>query len=126
VGVSVLHHVDVSATLASTFSLLAPGGLFAFSEPNILNPLIWAERNVGWLRERRHVLEHERAFTAAGLKNVFEVAGFEVDVAEPYEFLFPTTPRNLIPAVRRVESLLERTPLRAIAGSVHVAGRRTT
>lgn len=126
VGVSVLHHVDVSATLASTFSLLAPGGRFAFSEPNILNPLIWAERNLDWLRRRRHVLPHERAFTAAGLRRVFEDAGFVIDVAEPYEFLWPTTPRRFIPGVLRVEPLLERTPLRAIAGSVHIAGHRMT
>jgi SAM-dependent methyltransferase len=124
VGVSVLHHIDLPAALESTFSLLAPGGRFAFSEPNILNPLIWAERNIDWLRRRRHVLEHERAFTAGGLKEVFEQAGYTVDVAESYEFLWPNAPGVLVPGVLRIEPLLERTPLRAIAGSVHIAGRR--
>jgi SAM-dependent methyltransferase len=124
VGVSVLHHIDLPAALASTFSLLAPGGRFAFSEPNIVNPLIWAERNIDWLRRRRHVLEHERAFTAGGLKEDFEEAGYTVDVAEPYEFLWPNAPGVLVPGVLRIEPLLERTPLRAIAGSVHIAGRR--
>lgn len=124
VGVSVLHHVDLEATFASTFSLLRPGGRFAFSEPNILNPQVWAERNVGWLGRRRHTLPHERAFTAAGLRRAFEGAGFTVDVAEPFEFLHPATPPRLIGPVRRVERVLERTPLRAIAGSVRIAGRR--
>jgi len=67
VGVSVLHHVDLDATFDSTFALLRAGGRFAFSEPNILNPQIWAERNVPWVARRRHVLPHERAFTAANL-----------------------------------------------------------
>lgn len=124
VGVSVLHHIDLEATIASTFSRLRPGGRFAFSEPNSRNPQVWAERKVGWVARRRHVLPHERAFTPAELRRTFEDSGFAVDVAEPFEFLHPSTPARLIPAVRRLERLLERTPARQIAGSVRVAGRR--
>ncbi len=124
VGVSVLHHVDLDATLASTFSLLRPSGRFAFSEPNIRNPQVWTERNVTWVGRARHVVPHERAFTAAGLRRAFETAGFLVDEAEPFEFLHPSTPARLVPALRRLEGLLERTPARAIAGSVRIAGRQ--
>lgn len=124
VGVSVLHHVDLAATIATTFSHLVPGGRFAFSEPNIRNPQVWAERRVGWIARRRHVLPHERAFTARGLRSSFEEAGFTVDVAEPFEFLHPATPTRLIPGLRRLERLLERTPARAIAGSIELAGHR--
>ena len=35
-----------------TFSLLRPGGRFAFSEPNLANPQVWAERNVEVVRRR--------------------------------------------------------------------------
>jgi SAM-dependent methyltransferase len=124
VGVSVLHHVDLAATLASTFSLLRPGGRFAFTEPNILNPQVWAERNVPWVARRRHTLPHERAFTAAGLRRAFEEARLVVDEARPFEFLHPATPPSLIRPVRRLERLLERTPARHVAGSVRIAGRR--
>jgi SAM-dependent methyltransferase len=124
VGVSVLHHVDLRATLEHTFSLLGRSGCFAFSEPNSLNPQVWAERNVSWLARRRHVLPHERAFTAAGLRAAMERAGFIVDRAEPFEFLHPSTPAWLVPAVLRLERLLERSPARHVAGSVRVAGRR--
>ncbi|MFY9577884.1 MAG: class I SAM-dependent methyltransferase [Gaiellaceae bacterium] len=124
VGVSVLHHVDLDATFRSTFSRLRPGGRFAFSEPNIRNPQVWAERNVPWVGRRRHTLPHERAFTAGGLRRTFEGAGFVVDLAEPFEFLHPSTPQTLIPAVRGLERFLEGTPARIVAGSVRIAGRR--
>lgn len=124
VGVSVLHHVNLNLALATTFSRLRPGGRFAFSEPNMANPQIWAERHVAAIRRWRHVTEHETAFRARELRAILERSGLEVEVAEPFEFLHPSTPRRLIGAVRRLERGLERTPLRAIAGSVRIAGRR--
>lgn len=124
VGVSVLHHVDLEACLAHTFSHLRPGGRFAFSEPNLANPQVWAERNIELVRRRRHVTPHETAFRAGELRRRFERGGLEVSVCEPFEFLHPATPAALIPAVSRVEALAERTPLRAIAGSIRIAGRR--
>lgn len=124
VGVSVLHHVDVDLTLRNVFPRLRPGGRFAFSEPNILNPQVWAERRFGVLRRLRHVLPHEIAFSAAGLRRTFEAAGLEVELAEPFEFLHAATPGRLIPVVERVERVLEGTPVRSLAGSVRIAGRK--
>ena len=124
VGVSVLHHIDLDACLKSVFPLLRRGGRFAFSEPNILNPQVWAERRFGWLRRVRNVLPHEVAFRAADLRRAFEDAGLVVELAEPFEFLHASTPRRLIGAVERVERALESTPVRAIAGSIRLAGRK--
>jgi SAM-dependent methyltransferase len=124
VGVSVLHHVDLNACFAHTFTRLRPGGRFAFSEPNMANPQVWAERHVGVVRRLRHVTPHETAFHVDDLRNQFERAGFRVDVCEPFEFLHPSTPERLIGAVERVERVLEGTPLRRVAGSIRIAGRR--
>jgi SAM-dependent methyltransferase len=124
VGVSVLHHLNLDLTLSSTFAALRPGGTFAFSEPNMANPQIWAERHVAAVKRRRHVTEHETAFRARELSRILGRHGLVVDVAEPFEFLHPATPRAWIEAVQRIEGRLERSPLRAIAGSVRVAGRR--
>ena len=124
VGVSVLHHIDLDACLGNVFPLLRSGGRFAFSEPNILNPQVWAERRFGWLRRVRHVLPHEVAFRASDLRRSFEDAGLVVEVAEPFEFLHASTPRRLIGTVERVERALEATPVRAIAGSIRLAGRK--
>jgi SAM-dependent methyltransferase len=124
VGVSVLHHLDIGLALRKTFALLRPGGRFAFSEPNMANPQVWAERHIGWVARRRHVTEHETAFRADQLARLLEGAGLEVELAEPFEFLHPAVPARLIRPVLTVERWLERTPMRAIAGSVRVSGRR--
>jgi 2-polyprenyl-3-methyl-5-hydroxy-6-metoxy-1,4-benzoquinol methylase len=124
VGVSVLHHLNMELTLRNTFPLLRPGGRFAFSEPNMANPQVWAERHIGWVARRRHVTEHETAFRAKQLARDLEAAGLVVEVAEQFEFLHPAVPARLIRPVLTVERWLERTPVRAIAGSIRVAGRR--
>ncbi len=124
VGVSVLHHVDMASCLVNTFSKLDSGGRFAFSEPNMANPQVWAMKNVDWVARRLHETKHETAFRVRELRRLFEDAGFTVEVCEPFEFLHPRTPARLVPPVRRVERLLERTPVRAIAGSIRIAGRR--
>ena len=124
VGVSVLHHLDLEACFAHTFPHLRAGGRFAFSEPNLANPQVWAERRIELVRRARHVTQHETAFLASDLRAQFEAAGLHVDLCRPFEFLHPKTPARLVGAVGAFERLAERTPLRAIAGSIAVAGRR--
>lgn len=124
VGVSVLHHVNMDLCLRNTFARLVQGGRFAFSEPNLANPQVWTMKNVRFVGRRLHETEHETAFLASRLRRRLEAAGLAVDVCEPFEFLHPATPARLIRTVERVERLLERTPARAIAGSIRFAGRR--
>jgi SAM-dependent methyltransferase len=124
VGVSVLHHVDLDACLDATFALLRRGGHFAFSEPNMRNPQVWAERHVGVVAKVRKVTAHETAFRVEELRATLERAGLVVTTCEPYEFLHPATPRAAIGIVTALERLATATPLRAIAGSILVAGRR--
>jgi 2-polyprenyl-3-methyl-5-hydroxy-6-metoxy-1,4-benzoquinol methylase len=124
VGVSVLHHVNLPMTFENTLKLLRPGGRFAFSEPNMANPQVWAERHIGVVKRVRHVTEHETAFRTDELRSTFERAGFEVEICEPFEFLHPSTPSPLIGPIQKLERVLERTALRRIAGSVRIAGRR--
>ena len=125
VGVSVLHHVNLGLMFENTFNRLRRGGRFAFSEPNMANPQIWLERHLEIVKRWRHVTPHETAFTPNQLRLYFEVAGFTVDLCESFEFLHPATPGRLIAGVRAIESLAERSPLRAIAGSVRIAGHRS-
>lgn len=124
VGVSVLHHVDVRVCLRAIVPLARPGGRFAFTEPNRANPQIRAERRFEPLRRARHVLPHETSFRDRELRELFEEAGLVVDVAEPFEFLHPFTPRALIAPMLAAERVLERTPVRAIAGSIRIAARK--
>jgi SAM-dependent methyltransferase len=124
VGVSVLHHVNLDLCLASTFALLRPGGRFAFSEPNMANPQVWAERHVPSVRRRRHVTQHETAFHVSELRASFEQAGLVVEECVPFDFLHPATPPALIDLVERIGRKLESTPLRRLAGSIRISGRR--
>jgi 2-polyprenyl-3-methyl-5-hydroxy-6-metoxy-1,4-benzoquinol methylase len=124
VGVSVLHHIDLDACFAHTFSKLRPGGRFAFSEPNMTNPQVWLERHIPLIRRLRRVTPHETAFRADELEKRFTRAGLVVETCEPFEFLHPATPRVAIGAAQAVEPALERTPLRRIAGSIKIAGYR--
>jgi SAM-dependent methyltransferase len=124
VGVSVLHHVNLDSCLRTVLSVLRPGGRFAFTEPNMANPQVWAERNIGLVRRWRHVTPHETAFLPSELRRAFEGAGLTVEVCEPFDFLHPSTPAPLIGVARRLEAFLERTPLRGLAGSVQIAGCR--
>jgi SAM-dependent methyltransferase len=124
VAVSVLHHLNMDLCLRNTFSLLEPGGRFAFSEPNLANPQVWAMKNIRFVGKLLHETEHETAFLASRLRRLLEGADFSVEVCEPFEFLHPATPSRLIAGVERLERVLERTPVRAIAGSIRVAGSR--
>jgi SAM-dependent methyltransferase len=124
VGVSVLHHLNLEMALATMASVLRSHGRFAFSEPNMANPQIWAERHIAAVKRARHVTEHETAFRASELAEALSRHGLTVDVAEPFEFLHPATPPRLIGPLTRFERRLERTPLRSFAGSVRIAGSR--
>jgi SAM-dependent methyltransferase len=122
VGVSVLHHLNLELCFKNTFALLKPGGRFAFVEPNMANPQVWAERHIGIVKKMRHVTAHETAFIAKRLRADFERAGLAVDICEPFEFLHPSTPGGLMPLVLTIERIASATPLRAIAGSVRISG----
>ena len=124
VGVSVLHHLNMELCLRNTFSLLRSGGRFAFSEPNMANPQVWAMKNIDFVGRLLHETPHETAFRVPELRALFESAGFDVQVCEPFEFLHPATPRALIGPVQRLEAYLERTRLRAIAASIRIAGQK--
>ncbi|MBV9311873.1 MAG: methyltransferase domain-containing protein [Solirubrobacterales bacterium] len=125
VGVSVLHHLNLELCMENTIlARLKPGGRFAFSEPNMANPQVWAERHIPAIGRWRHTTPHETAFRQHELRRTFERAGLAVEVCEPFDFLHPSTPPSLLPLLRRVERSLERSPAGRIAGSVRIAGRR--
>ena len=125
VGISVLHHLDCSLALPRLMAVLKPGGRFVFTEPNLRNPQIWLERNVPWLKPLLGVSPDETAFVRNEIAAVLERHGFVGVSVTPFDWLHPWTPRPLIPAVKALGSIFERTPLiREFSGSLLIVARK--
>ncbi len=124
-GVSVLHHVQLARTLIEVRRVLRPGGRIAFSEPNMLNPLVAVQQNSRVLKRLVGGTPHETAFTRWRLAAALRRLGFADIRIEPFDFLHPLLPRRVIPAVARLAAAAEKTPLlREIAGSLLITATR--
>lgn len=125
IGSSVLHHLDLDASLARIRELLRPGGRLSFAEPNLLNPQVWLERNARpWFP---YVSPDETAFVGRGLRLDLRRSGYEEVEVEPFDWLHPRTPPSLIPLASAMTRWLERAPVvREFAGSLAIRGRRPT
>lgn len=127
-GSSVLHHLDIEAALAKIYSLLKPGGWMSFAEPNMLNPQVFLERKLAFIRPLFwYVSPDETAFVRWSLRTILERTGFHDVSLTPFDWLHPAVPPSLIPAVCRVGHWIEQTPgLREFAGSLLICGRRAS
>jgi len=125
VGNAVLHHLRLERALPELLRVLRPGGRLCFSEPNMLNPQVFLERNVRWIGRLLDNSPGETAFVRWRLRRDLEALGVADVTIRPFDFLYPLTPERLIGRVERLGSRLERLPLvREIAGSLFIAGRR--
>ena len=124
-GVSVLHHVDLYKALMALRGKLRPGSRFAFSEPNLLNPInryiIFTDNPEK--RKRLGVSPGEVAFRPAELHAIFDSAGYMVHTLQHRDFLHPSVPRGLIPIVKIAQFIVERLPIvRCWSGSLWISG----
>ncbi len=125
IGSSVLHHLDIRASLSEIHRVLKRGGRMAFAEPNMMNPQIVFERSTPVVRRWLGVSPEETAFFRWRLAARLREFGFDDVRVEPYDFLHPSVPTPFIPIVRRIGGVLEFLPLvREIAGSLIISARR--
>jgi 2-polyprenyl-3-methyl-5-hydroxy-6-metoxy-1,4-benzoquinol methylase len=125
VGSSVLHHLDINLALPHIYKLLKPKGVLVFAEPNMLNPQIWAERNIPAIRKRNHVSEDETAFIRWELAKKLKQTGFKNTVIQNIDWLHPATPSPLIPFIRQLGLYLECIPLvKEFSGSLLIYAER--
>ena len=85
----------------------------------MLNPQIWLERNIAFVRKSMNNSPDETAFVRWALKKELIKTGFKDISIRPFDFLHPLTPNILIPVISKIGNLVESIPLvREIAGSL--------
>lgn len=123
IGSSVLHHLDCTVALKKIFGMLRPGGMFSFCEPNMLNPQVWF-----CLKFRKYFPEYspdETAFVRWSMAKLLSDAGFSNISIKPFDWLHPAVPETLIPVVKGIEWMCERTlGIREFAGSLSIVARK--
>ena len=125
VGSSVLHHLDIPLALRRMYELLKPGGMLVFAEPNMLNPQIFLQRNIGFLRESVGESPDETAIRRWELAKQLATVGFsQIDIRNT-DWLHPSTPPTFIPLLWNVGLVLEHIPfIREFSGSVLIRAQR--
>ncbi|MBD2464720.1 methyltransferase domain-containing protein [Oscillatoria sp. FACHB-1407] len=118
IGCSVLHHLDWNLALQGFYHKLKPGGVVRFSEPNLLNPQIFIQKTIPPIKKRLGDSPDEYAFTAWQIRRSLKRAGFSRITVTPYEFLHPSVPEKWIDAVIKLETLISKTFLKQIGGSL--------
>ena len=125
VGSSVLHHLEIEKAIKEFYRVLKPEGGIFFTEPNMLNPQIILERNIGAIRKWLHNSPDETAFIRWLLKKQFKKYGFQNIQIIPFDFLHPAVPPFLIPLVKNIGKFLETIPiLNEIAGSLYITAEK--
>jgi SAM-dependent methyltransferase len=125
VGSSVLHHLQMDEALPIMYDLLRPGGVLCFTEPNMLNPQIFLQKKIPWIKRWAGDSPHETAFTRWGIRRALRRTGFRIDGITPFDWLHPAVPPRLIKTISRWGQYFEKIPLlREFAGSLYILASR--
>jgi 2-polyprenyl-3-methyl-5-hydroxy-6-metoxy-1,4-benzoquinol methylase len=124
VGSSILHHLDVDASIQRMKGLLKRGGRISFAEPNMLNPQVFLERRFRGLKIFAYTSSDETAFVRWSMARKLRTTGFEAISITPFDWLHPATPKPLIGLVQIAGKLAEAIPaVREFSGSVYINAR---
>ncbi|MFH0852556.1 MAG: class I SAM-dependent methyltransferase [bacterium] len=124
VGNSILHHIDMEKTFREIRRVLKRGGKIFFSEPNMLNPEIFLERNIRFFGRWLLNSPEETAFLRWKLAKFLRRQDFSDVEVLPYDFLHPIVPQFLIKIVSGLGLALEKIPvLREASGSLIIRAR---
>ncbi|MFA6404792.1 MAG: class I SAM-dependent methyltransferase [Candidatus Paceibacterota bacterium] len=124
-GSSILHHLDFIPALTEILRVLKPGGRMVFAEPNMLNPQIFVQKNIPFIKKWLGDSPDETAIIRWKFARLMKRIGF-IDISIfTYDFLHPSTPNIFLSLVNKIGKLVEKIPLlREISGSVIIFGRK--
>lgn len=124
-GSSVLHHLDLSRSLTEIYRVLKTGGRMVFAEPNMLNPQIFIQKNIPYIKKMLGDSPDETAIVRWKFSRLMKDTGFKNISIFPYDFLHPVVPSPLIAWVNGIGKMIEKIPvLKEIAGSVIIYGEK--
>ncbi len=124
-GLSILHHLNLLPALKEMNRLLKPGGKIWFSEPNMLNPQIFIQKNVPFIKRLAGDTPNETAFFRWRMHRLLRAHGFVQIRVIPIDFLHPQTPELALSRMEWLSQRLERVPvIREIAGSLEIAAQK--
>jgi len=122
-GVSILHHLDTLKALRESYRVLKKGGEIFFTEPNLLNPIIYLGLHIGLLRYIMEYSPDETALVRWEIEKMLKNIGFRYVEVRNYDFLYPHTPKFAMDTIIRLSNILEKTPLiKEISGSLLIYG----
>lgn len=109
IGSSVLHHLNIAASLVRIYSMLKSGGYMVFAEPNFLNPQVFIERKLRCFF--KNVSPDETAFVRFILQRQLYDVGFTKVSIVPFDWLHPSVPKSMITLIDKLGIALEKVPL---------------
>ena len=119
VGVSALHHLDTSMALKEFFRILKPGGRIMFTEPNMLNPQIFIQKNTPFIKKLAGDSPDETAFFRWSLVRILNNSGFKEIIIKNFDFIHPAIPQFMLSYATKICLAMERLPiLKEISGSL--------
>ncbi len=118
---SVLHHLPLERSLSACWQALKPGGKIIFFEPNMMNPQIFLEKNVRFIGKALQNTKTETAFFRWRLKRTLGKTGFDQISVEPFDFLHPIIPSQMVSFFEKLGNKIERMPvLKEFSGSLFI------
>ena len=123
IGSSVLHHLNLKRSLNRIYSLLKPGGIMCFAEPNYVNPQVAVMFKFRYFFPE--ISPDENPFLRWQLRKNLIESNFENLTIKPFDWLHPSTPHQLINIVSYAGKLFEQIPfLREFAGSLLIKAQK--
>lgn len=124
-GISILHHVNYLKAFEQCYRVLKKNGTLFFSEPNYLNPIIFAALHSKWLKTRMEYSPDETALIRWEVEKILHMIGFTKVLVYNYDFLHPSTPAFLTKLVESISPSLEKVPIiKETSGSIIIWAKK--